>query len=198
MDLYEKDARSKGFKSVAGIDEAGRGPLAGPVVAAAVIFSSLPAKELGINDSKRLTPSRRDLLVFEIYKVAPAVGIGIMWPDEIDAINIHKASLKAMEKAVFSLEILPDFLLIDGSFPIETDIPQRPIVSGDTLSVSIAAASIIAKTTRDKIMDSYHVTFPQYNFSSNKGYGTKEHLEALRSFGASPIHRRSFRGVVQE
>lgn len=198
MDLHEKDARSKGFRAVAGIDEAGRGPLAGPVVAAAVIFSSLPTKERGIKDSKRLTPSKRDLLVFEIYKIAPAVGIGIIWPDEIDAINIHKASLKAMEKAVSSLEILPDFLLIDGSFPIDSDIPQRPIVSGDSLSVSIAAASIIAKTTRDKIMDSYHVTFPQYNFSSNKGYGTKEHLEALKSFGPSPIHRRSFRGVVQE
>ncbi len=198
MDLHEKDARSNGFRAVAGIDEAGRGPLAGPVVAGAVIFLSIPPKELGIRDSKTLTPSKRDSLVFEIYKIAAAVGIGVIWPDEIDAINIHKASLKAMEKAVSSLEILPDLLLIDGSFPIDSDLPQRPIVSGDSLSVSIAAASIVAKTTRDKIMDSYHLIFPRYNFSSNKGYGTKEHLAALKAFGPSPIHRRSFRGVVRE
>ncbi len=198
MDLHEKDARSNGFKAVAGIDEAGRGPLAGPVVAAAVIFSSLPTKDLGIKDSKTLTPSKRELLVFEIYKIASAVGVGVIWPEEIDLINIHRASLKAMEKAVSSLEVLPDYLLVDGSFPISSSISQRPIVSGDALSVSIAAASIIAKTTRDRIMDSYHGTFPQYNFLSNKGYGTKEHLDALKEFGPSPIHRRSFRGVVKE
>jgi len=198
MDLYEKDAWSKGFKAVAGIDEAGRGPLAGPVVAAAVIFLSLPTKDLGIKDSKTLTPSKRELLVFEIYKMASAVGVGIIWPEEIDSINIHRASLKAMERAVSSLDTSPDFLLVDGSFPIDSHIPQRPIVSGDALSVSIAAASIIAKTTRDRIMDSYHITFPQYNFLSNKGYGTKEHLEALKAFGPTSIHRRSFRGVVKE
>jgi ribonuclease HII len=198
MDLHEKDAWSKGFKAVAGIDEAGRGPLAGPVVASAVIFSSIPARDLGIRDSKTLTPSKREFLVFEIYKIASAVGVGIIWPDEIDSINIHRASLKAMEKAVAMLEIPPDFLLVDGSFPIGSGIPQRSIVSGDALSVSIAAASIIAKTTRDRIMDSYHRTFPQYNFLSNKGYGTKEHLEALKAFGPTPIHRRSFRGVVKE
>ncbi len=198
MDLHEKDAWSKGFRNIAGIDEAGRGPLAGPVVAAAVIFLSAPPDDIGIRDSKALTPARRDSLVFEIYRLASAVGIGFVWPDEIDAINIHRASLRAMEKAVSSLEIMPDMLLIDGSFPIDSQIPQRAIVSGDRLSVSIAAASIIAKTTRDRIMDSYHMMFPQYGFLRNKGYGTRRHLEALKAFGPTSIHRRSFRGVVKE
>ncbi len=197
MDFYEKDALAKGFKAVAGIDEAGRGPLAGPVVAAAVIFFSIPPEELGIRDSKTLSPSKREFLAFEIHKKAAGVGIGIVWPDEIDAINIHRATLKAMKLSVASLEIPPDLLLIDGSFPIDSQLCQRPIVSGDSLSVSIAAASIIAKTTRDKIMDAYHLIFPQYNFPSNKGYGTKEHIDALRTYGLSGIHRKSFRRVKE-
>ncbi len=198
MDLFELDARSKGYRAVAGVDEAGRGPLAGPVVAAAVIFNSLPPKALGIKDSKALTPAKRYSLVFDIYARASSVGVGIVWPREIDAINIHRASLKAMEKAVSSLGVLPDLLLIDGSFPIDSDIAQRPIVSGDALSVSIAAASIIAKTTRDRIMLAYHRAFPEYNFLSNKGYPTKDHRAALKDFGPSPIHRKSFKGVVTQ
>ncbi|MBI5643894.1 MAG: ribonuclease HII [Deltaproteobacteria bacterium] len=198
MDFYEKDAFTKGFKAVAGIDEAGRGPLAGPVVAAAVIFTPPLPLSFGIRDSKILSASKRDSLVFDIYLKARSVGVGIVWPTEVDSINIHRASLEAMRRAVSSLAFKPDMLLIDGSFPIDTDIEQRPIISGDALSVSIAAASIIAKTTRDRIMDAYHLMYPDYKFSSNKGYPTKEHLEALSKAGPAPIHRRSFRGVRQD
>lgn len=195
MDLYEKDAYSRGFRLVAGVDEAGRGPLAGPVVAASVIFSYPPPVEIGIKDSKALTPAKRDALVLSINKYAVAVGVGIVWPTEIDRINILKASLKAMEAAVDRMSVKPDLLLIDGTFPIKSDAPQLPIISGDALSVSIAAASIIAKTARDRIMEAYHVHYPQYNFQSNKGYPTREHAAAIGEFGSTPIHRKSFKGV---
>lgn len=195
MDSYEKDACSRGFKAVAGVDEAGRGPLAGPVVAAAVIFPPTPPTGLGIKDSKTLSAQKRESLVLDIYRNAISIGVGIIWPGEIDAINIHKASLLAMEKAVGRLSRVPDLLLIDGTFPIDSDIEQRPIIDGDALSVSIAAASIIAKTARDKIMTAYHFMWPEYSFLSNKGYGTKEHLTALSEKGPVPIHRMSFNRV---
>lgn len=197
MDSFEKEALASGYRFVAGLDEAGRGPLAGPVVAAAVIFADLPI-DSHINDSKKLTPKKREALVFDIYRTALSVGVGIIWPEEIDRINIHRASLKAMEKAVSALSVRPGFLLIDGSFPIVSQTPQRPIVSGDSLSISIAAASIIAKTARDKLMEAYHQIYPQYNFASHKGYPTKEHLLALRRFGPTPIHRMTFRGVAAD
>jgi ribonuclease HII len=192
MDSYEKEVFAMGSHLVAGIDEAGRGPLAGPVVAAAVIFS--PALlHLGIKDSKKLSPSTRELKALDIYRKAPAVGIGLVWPEEVDNINIHRATLKAMEKAVKALSSLPDYLLIDGLFPIETlKISQRPVVSGDSKSVTIAAASIVAKTTRDRIMAAYHALYPHYNFIKNKGYGTSEHRTVLRTNGPCPIHRKSF------
>ncbi len=195
MDSFEKEALANGYRFVAGLDEAGRGPLAGPVVAAAVIFTCLPENSQ-INDSKKLTPKKREALVFEIYRRAFSVGVGIVWPEEIDLINIHKASLKAMEKAVSSLSVAPDLLLIDGSFPTGLRTPQRPIVSGDSLSISIAAASIIAKTARDNLMAAYHALYPGYNFASHKGYPTREHLLALQKLGPTPIHRMTFRGVV--
>lgn len=195
MDSYEKDAQLQGYRLIAGVDEAGRGPLAGPVVASAVIFSTLPA-HLGIKDSKMLSARKRDTLVFDIHRYARAVGVGIVWPEEVDRINIHKASLLAMEKAVDSLGVKPGLLLIDGIFRINSIAAQRPIIGGDAKSISIAAASIIAKTTRDKIMESYHMIYPGYNFSSNKGYPTKDHLMALGVNGPSPIHRRSFKGVL--
>lgn len=198
MDSYEKDAFAKGKRRVAGLDEAGRGPLAGPVVAAAVIFPHSLPLELGIRDSKALSPAKRASLVFQIHLKAIAVSVGLAWPSEIDRVNIHRASLKAMERAATGLSIRPDMLLVDGSFPVHSDIPQRPIIKGDALSVSIAAASIIAKTTRDSIMGAYHELYPQYNFLSNKGYPTKDHLEVLAEIGPCPIHRRSFRGVVRE
>jgi len=195
MDRYEKEARAKGFRSIAGLDEAGRGPLAGPVVAAAVIFAVLPVRH-SINDSKKLTPKKRASLVFEIYSSAASVGVGICWPVEIDELNIHRASLLAMERAAASLSIPPDYLLVDGKFPIRSKTPQSPIISGDTLSVSIAAASIIAKTTRDRLMESYEWLYPGYGLAGNKGYPTKDHLASLSSLGPTPIHRRTFRGVL--
>lgn len=198
MDTFEKDAVSRGHAHVAGVDEAGRGPLAGPVVAAAVILSAPLPLEIGIKDSKVLSAQARSRLLFEIFRRARSVGIGLVWPAEIDEINIHRASLLAMEKAVGTLSIKPGMLLIDGSFPIDTEIEQRPIISGDALSISISAASIIAKTTRDAIMCAYHRLYPAYNFASNKGYPTKEHLAALDAFGHTPIHRKSFRGVIKD
>lgn len=195
MDSFETDARTKGFNAVAGVDEAGRGPLAGPVVAAAVVFAS-PPTHLGIKDSKTISPAKRDSLVFDIYRHATSVGVGFAWPAEIDSINILRASLKAMARAVEALSLRPDLLLIDGNFPIESDIEQKPIVSGDSLCVSIAAASIIAKTARDRAMESYGLLYPRYNLGKNKGYPTKDHLEALKLFGPSPVHRLSFRGVL--
>ncbi len=194
MDTYEEQARQRGFRLIAGVDEAGRGPLAGPVVAAAVIFpqGSLPQ---GLADSKTLSPAKREALVLDIYRSATAVGLGIVWPQEIDSLNIHRASLLAMERAVTGLKPEPDFLLIDGRFPIPVPLEQLPIVSGDRLSPTIAAASIIAKTTRDRIMAAYHRLYPQFNFIKNKGYPTKEHFRSLRLYGSSPVHRRTFKGV---
>lgn len=198
MDTYEKEAHSSGFKAISGVDEAGRGPLAGPVVAAAVILPFPPPLDAGFKDSKALSEKARTALVMEVFRTARAVGIGIVWPEEIDLINIHKASLKAMERAVGKLSIRPDMLLIDGSFTINTHIEQKAIVSGDALSVSIAAASIVAKTTRDSIMGAYHSRFPQYNFVSNKGYGTKDHMTAIDTHGPTHIHRKTFRGVIKD
>jgi len=195
MDSFEKEARGAGFRLVAGVDEAGRGPLAGPVVAAAVIFETPPVG-LGIRDSKALSASRRESLVLEIYNTAVAVGVGVVWPGEIDRVNIHNASLRAMSGAVRVLDPEPDFLLVDGRFGIDSELSQRAVVSGDSLSVSIAAASIIAKTTRDNIMRAYHVLYGEYGFSANKGYPTAGHCCALRKAGPSPVHRTTFRGVV--
>ncbi|MBI5235558.1 MAG: ribonuclease HII [Deltaproteobacteria bacterium] len=197
MYAYEQAALKNGCRHIAGVDEAGRGPLAGPVVASAVIFSKAnPPLGSGIKDSKKLTASRRAALSIEICRRAISVGVGVVWPADIDAINIHKASLLAMSRAVVSLDREPDLLLIDGLFPIESKIPQQPIVSGDALSISIAAASIIAKTLRDDVMHAYHRIYPAYNFASNKGYGTKEHIKAIALHGPCPIHRRSFKGVL--
>lgn len=195
MDLFEKQARATGYKLIAGVDEAGRGPLAGPVVAAAVIFLELPLN-LGIKDSKALSPKKRQELAPEIFARALAVGVGIVSEEEIDAINIHHASLKAMAKAVGGLierGVIPDFALVDGKFIIPSlDIPQKALIAGDSRSVSIAAASIIAKTTRDDIMKAYHELYPEYNFARNKGYGTAEHIEAILRVGRSPVHRKTF------
>lgn len=198
MDLHEKEAYSNGFKTIAGVDEAGRGPLAGPVVAAAVVLPYPPPINIGFKDSKALSQKAREALVIEVFRTARGVGVGIVWPNEIDIINIHKASLKAMERAVARLIIRPDILLIDGTFPINTFIEQKPIVSGDALSVSIAAASIVAKTARDSIMGAYHSMFPHYNFAANKGYGTKDHMAAIDKHGPTPIHRKTFRGVIKD
>jgi ribonuclease HII len=185
-----------GFKYIAGVDEAGRGPLAGPVVASAVI---LPRgwKHPDIKDSKQLTPTQRERLFPIITEQATAWSWAVVDHCEIDHINIHHASLKAMHCAVKALSVMPDYLLIDGRFPIAASIPQTPVIRGDQKSLATAAASIIAKVIRDAIMNLYHDLYPLYNFARNKGYGTAEHRNALSSFGRCPIHRKTFtRGIV--
>ena len=198
MDLwfFEKKATENGYKKIAGIDEAGRGPLAGPVVSAAVILpQSFPVA--GVIDSKKLSAKRRARLYQEIYSHAVSVGIGIVDPVEIDRINILKASLLAMSMATANLHPQPECLLIDGTFRIPSHLPQNPIAKGDTLSISIAAASIVAKVTRDRLMERYHEYYPQFGFSRHKGYPTRAHKEAIHRFGYCPIHRRTFRGVKE-
>jgi ribonuclease HII len=187
----ETAARNKGFLRVAGIDEAGRGPLAGPVVAAAVILPE-DFDATGVDDSKKLTQKKRDLLFERICSQAIGFGTGIIDPEEIDRINILAAALKAMAIAAEKISPLPDFLLIDGPYKIPHPLPQQAVISGDSLSVSIACASIIAKVTRDRLMEGFDEQFPGYNFKKHKGYGTKEHRQAIQRLGPTPIHRKSF------
>lgn len=191
MRVYEREYAS--CRAVCGIDEAGRGPLAGPVVAGAVI---LPKDELilYLNDSKKLSEKRREQLYDEIMERAVAVGVGIVGPERIDQINILQATYEAMRSAIGQLQVTPDLLLNDAVTIPEVTIRQVPIIKGDAKSVSIAAASIIAKVTRDRLMREYGEIFPEYEFVSNKGYGTKKHIEALQTYGPTPIHRRSFIG----
>ena len=198
MDLwfFEKKATAEGFNNVAGIDEAGRGPLAGPVVSAAVILPQNFSVN-GVVDSKKLKIKKRLRLYQEIYTHAVSVGVGIVDSVEIDRINILQASLLSMLMATQNLKPQPECLLIDGTFSISSQLPQRPIAKGDTLSISIAAASIVAKVTRDRMMEEYHTYYPQFGFSQHKGYPTRAHKEAIRKFGYCPIHRRSFRGVKE-
>jgi len=193
---YEKKAFDKGYSAVAGIDEAGRGPLAGPVISAAVVLP-LSFTAPGITDSKKLTPKKRDLLFEIIYKQAVSIGIGIIDPVEIDRINILQASLLSMSIAVKNLNPSPDHLLIDGIFKIPSTLPQKPITKGDSLSISIAAASIVAKVTRDRLMVRYDEDYPMFGFCRHKGYPTKAHKQAVKEFGPCPIHRHSFRGVKE-
>lgn len=191
MNTFEKLAYSEGYRFIAGVDEAGRGPLAGPVVAAAVIFP--PSYENSdINDSKKLTARKRDTLYKTISEEAIAVGVGVVEAEVIDRINILRASLQAMCDAVRDLSVAPDFILIDGLHTLDIPAPQKALVKGDSRSVSIAAASIIAKVSRDRIMEMYHRQFPRYNFQQNKGYGTAEHVRTLQEIGLCKIHRRSF------
>jgi len=191
MDSFESHARQCGFTIIAGVDEAGRGPLAGPVAAAAVVFPHNYTHR-GIRDSKKLSPRKREELYTIIHRDALSIGLGIVEPPVIDEVNILNATLLAMQKAVLDLSLSPDFILVDGINTIHIPIPQKAITKGDSLSVSIAAASIIAKVSRDHIMDRYHIQYSQYNFIRNKGYGTKEHREAIREYGYCKIHRKSF------
>lgn len=192
--VYERMAGSRGYRAVAGVDEAGRGPLAGPVVAAAVI---LPAGLLipGVNDSKKLTAVRREALYDSIKEQALAVGVGVADQDAVDRLNILNATLQAMGEAISRLAVKPDYLLIDGITAIPVNIPQKTIKQGDGASLSIAAASIIAKVTRDRLMVDYDGQFPGYGFAGHKGYGSASHLEAIVRLGPCPIHRKTFRGV---
>ena len=189
MRRYEEQYKDCRF--ICGIDEAGRGPLAGPVVAGAVI---LPAdcEILYLNDSKKLSAAKREQLYDEIMEKAIAVGVGMASPARIDEINILQATYEAMRTAVSELGVQPDILLNDAVTIPKMTIPQVPIIKGDAKSVSIAAASIIAKVTRDRLMIQYEEVLPGYGFAKHKGYGSKEHIEAIRKLGPTPIHRRTF------
>lgn len=195
LNKHEEEARSKGFKVIAGIDEAGRGPLAGPVVAAACIIPKgvyLPK----INDSKQLTAAVRERLFNIITKNKKIIfGIGIVDSTEIDRINILQATIQAMLMAIEQLDVEPDCLLVDGMALPSSSIPSVKIVQGDALSQSIAAASVLAKVTRDRLMNEFHEKWPHYGFDKNKGYGTSKHLEALDIHGACEIHRFSFEPI---
>lgn len=193
---FEKSAYNDGFFHVAGIDEAGRGPLAGPVMAAAVILP-VGLTIIGVDDSKKLTPDKREKLFDIIMAQALSVGIGIMTPADIDRINILQATRSAMLAAVLNLSQPPDYLLIDGISTIDSMIPQKTVKKGDSLSLSIAAASIIAKVTRDRIMFEMDVKYPGYGFAGHKGYGSAAHMEAIKRLGPSPIHRLTFGGVKE-
>jgi ribonuclease HII len=195
-DLFETEARRRGYRAIAGLDEAGRGPLAGPVVAAVVILPRHCRLE-GLNDSKQVPEPERERLYHDILRHASALGIGLATPAEIDAINILRATRVAMCRALEALDRLPDFLLLDAVSLPSVRLPQRPVIRGDGLSVSIAAASILAKVSRDRLMRDYHKRYPQYNFQGHKGYGTPEHLERLAEFGPCELHRRSFQPVIQ-
>jgi len=198
MDLleYEAKAVAKGYENIAGVDEAGRGPLAGPVVAAAVIF---PAKIdiVGLDDSKKLSPKKREELFPQIQAEAVAYGVAIVDREVIDKINILQASLLAMKQAVEQLQTVPDLLLIDGNQKIDSTLDQWAVVKGDSKSLSIAAASVLAKVTRDRVMKDYHKLYPQYEFHRHKGYGTKLHRDLIEEHGPCPIHRSTFKGVSE-
>jgi len=191
---FEQQAIRRGFHAIAGIDEAGRGPLAGPVVAAAVILPDrhhLP----GLTDSKKLSAKKRDELFPMIRCQARAVGVGIVHAEEIDTLNILRATLKAMSLAVSRLKEQADFLLIDGITPLDLALPQLTLKKGDSRSLSIAAASVVAKVVRDRMMCGYDRRYPGYGFSGHKGYGSADHMAAIARLGPCAIHRLSFGGV---
>ncbi len=189
---YEKKGYENGYKYIAGIDEAGRGPLAGPVVAAAVILPEGCLIE-GVNDSKKLSEKKREKLYDDVVQNATAWGVGIVDNNVIDEINILNATRRAMHMAIEELKVKPDYILIDAEKKVDTNgIPYLPIIKGDALSISIGAASIIAKVTRDRMMREYDKIFPMYGFEKHKGYGTKAHVEAIKENGLCMIHRKSF------
>ena len=196
MWFYETEIGNQGYKSIAGIDEAGRGPLAGPVVAASVILPKKCRIE-GLNDSKKLSEKKRNLIFRIIQQKALAIGIGVVSWDIIDRTNISHAVKAAMVDSVSRLSSKPDFLLIDGIQEIPSIIPQLTIKKGDALSASIAAASIIAKVTRDGMMVHYNDIYPSYGFSRHKGYGTQDHLKNIIKFGPCKIHRKTFKRVKE-
>jgi len=191
----ERRLGERGYRAIAGIDEVGRGCLAGPVVAAAVILD--PARRpRGLRDSKQLTPAGRERLAAEITKTAVAIALGAVDSIEIDRTDILRATLEAMRQAAEGLRVRPDYLLVDAVRIPAISIPQEGLIRGDSRSASIAAASIVAKVYRDALMRSLHPLYPAYRFDANKGYGTRDHLSALRRLGATPLHRTTFRGVL--
>lgn len=193
---FEREFFRQGFQIIAGTDEAGRGPLAGPVVAASVVLP-LDCDYQQFNDSKKLTVKARNRLFDVLQDMAVSIGVSIIPETVIDQINILQASLLAMKKSLEALTVSPDFVLVDGKFPVPVAVSQQALVKGDSRSASIAAASIVAKVTRDEIMVKYHRQYPQYNFYKNKGYPTAEHRRVLAAEGPCPLHRRSFAGVKE-
>lgn len=189
---YEREYIEKGYRYIAGVDEVGRGPLAGPVAVCAVIMD-LNAFVEGVNDSKKLTEKKRELLFPQLQKYAIDYRVVMKTPEEIDEINILKATITAMEEAVLSLQPNPDVVLVDA-VKLQLPYPTVPILQGDAKSYSIAAASILAKVTRDRLMTELDRKYPEYGFKNNKGYGTKEHIEAIKNYGITPLHRKSFVG----
>lgn len=190
---FERQAYMQGFNLVAGIDEVGRGPLAGPVVAAAVVLPK-NCKIKGLNDSKKIPKSKHETIFNEIREKALAIGIGLVDNETIDRVNIYQATKIAMLQAVEKLDLKPDYLLIDA-MELDIDTPQLNLIKGDAKSASIAAASIIAKVTRDRIMEQYAQQYPHYDFEHNAGYGTAKHLAGLKTFGVTPIHRKTYEPV---
>lgn len=191
--LYERKARQQGFTIVAGLDEAGRGCLFGDVYAAAVILP-LPAPVRGLNDSKQLTPEQRESLAVRIRRRALAWSVATASAEEIDRINVYQASRLAMKRALEALSVTPHFLLVDA-LKLDTLIPQTPLIHGDALSISIAAASILAKTERDRAMLEWDARYPEYGLARHKGYGTPQHLRALARYGPTPYHRMTYEPV---
>lgn len=188
---YEQQYLEKGYKYICGVDEAGRGPLSGPVVAGACILP-IGLHLDGLNDSKKLSAKKRDTLFDMIKENAIAYGIGMASPKEIDELNILNATMLAMHRAIDAMNVKADFALVDGNIVRGFDIPAISIIKGDAISASIAAASILAKVTRDRICEEDDIKYPQYNFSKHKGYSTKEHMDLVREFGPCEIHRMSF------
>ncbi|MGL4523308.1 MAG: ribonuclease HII [Bacilli bacterium] len=191
---YERIFWANGAEFVAGVDEVGRGPLAGPVVSCAVVLPK-ETKILGLDDSKKLSLAKRQQLFEEIHDVALSIGISILGPEVIDEYNIYESTKRAMYDALSKLETGYDALLVDA-MPLKVDVPSESIIKGDQKSASIAAASVIAKVTRDELMKEMHEKYPHYDFQNNSGYGTKKHLEGLASHGICPIHRKSFEPVA--
>ena len=190
---YEKELYKADYQAIAGIDEVGRGPLAGPVVAAAVILPP-ECKIKGLNDSKKIPKKKHQEIYQAVLDKALAVGVGLMNNEIIDQVNIYEATKLAMKEALSKLSLKPDYLLIDA-MKLDVDIPQESIIKGDANSLSIAAASIVAKVTRDKLMADYDKKFPGYDFAKNAGYGTRSHLQGLERSGVTPIHRKTFEPI---
>lgn len=196
MQKFERPLYEKGIKYIAGIDEVGRGPLAGPVVTCAVILDSETLIE-GVNDSKKVSEKKREKLFDVILENCVAYGIGMASEKVIDDINILNATKRAMMESIENLSVYPEHILIDA-VRLETEVPITPLISGDANSISIAAASIVAKVTRDRMMREYDSIYPEYGFAQNKGYGTAAHIEAIKKYGPCPIHRRSFLKTILE
>jgi len=192
----EKCLRQKGYQWVGGLDEVGRGPLAGPVVAACVVLEETCDYSIYV-DSKIITAETRSRLYRELQNNGARIGVGIVSEADIDRVNILQASLLAMKKAVLAMACPPDFLLVDGNQSVPITIPQQTLVKGESKSASIAAASIVAKVVRDELMDQYHLQYPEYNFKQNRGYPTLEHRQAIRTHGPCAIHRQSFKCVKE-